>query len=180
EIAQGKFASAAVVETVAVENVVVENISAERDVHELAESVSETFAPEIETEPEAVSQKVESVEDPEDSIRLIAEETFLEEAEEILESTHNLLKQWFDQRSDRSLLLQLQRAAHSLKGGARMIENEPVAAISYQLETTFEQFAVHHFNSNVYDLLLQTTFAWLKQAIFERDYSNFDSLKLSL
>ncbi|TCB42877.1 hybrid sensor histidine kinase/response regulator [Acinetobacter terrestris] len=180
EIAQGKFASAAVLETVAVENVAVEDISAERDVHELAEPASETFAPEIETEPEAVSQKVESVEDPEDSIRLIAEETFLEEAEEILESTHNLLKQWFDQRSDRSLLLQLQRAAHSLKGGARMIENEPVAAISYQLETTFEQFAVHHFNSNVYDLLLQTTFAWLKQAIFERDYSNFDSLKLSL
>ena len=173
EIAQGKFASAAVVETVAVENVAVEDISAESDVHELAEPVTET-------EPEVVLQKVESVEDPEDSIRLIAEETFLEEAEEILESTHHLLKQWFDQRSDRSLLLQLQRAAHSLKGGARMIENEPVAAISYQLETTFEQFAVHHFNSNVYDLLLQTTFAWLKQAIFERDYSNFDSLKLSL
>lgn len=180
EIAQGKFASAAVVETVAVENVVVEDISAESDVHELAEPATETFAPDTETEPAVVSQKVESVEDPEDSIRLIAEETFLEEAEEILESTHNLLKQWFDQRSDRSLLLQLQRAAHSLKGGARMIENEPVAAISYQLETTFEQFAVHHFNSNVYDLLLQTTFAWLKQAIFERDYSNFDSLKLSL
>lgn len=180
EIAQGKFASAAVVETVAVENVEVKDISAESDVHDLAEPVSETFAPETETEPEVVSQKVESVEDPEDSIRLIAEETFLEEAEEILESTHHLLKQWFDQRSDRSLLLQLQRAAHSLKGGARMIENEPVAAISYQLETTFEQFAVHHFNSNVYDLLLQTTFAWLKQAIFERDYSNFDSLKLSL
>ncbi len=180
EIAQGKFASAAVVETVAVENVEVKDISAESDVHELAEPVTEIFAPEIETEPAVVSQKVESVEDPEDSIRLIAEETFLEEAEEILESTHHLLKQWFDQRSDRSLLLQLQRAAHSLKGGARMIENEPVAAISYQLETTFEQFAVHHFNSNVYDLLLQTTFAWLKQAIFERDYSNFDSLKLSL
>ncbi len=61
-----------------------------------------------------------------------------------------------------------------------MVENEPVAAISYQLETTFEQFAVHHFNSNAYDLLLQTTFSWLKQAIFERDYSNFDSLRLSL
>ena len=180
EIAQGKFASAAVVETVAVENVAVEDISAESDVHELAEPVTETFSPETETEPAVVSQKVESVEDPEESIRLIAEETFLEEAEEILESTHNLLKKWFDQRSDRSLLLQLQRAAHSLKGGARMIENEPVAAISYQLETTFEQFAVHHFNSNVYDLLLQTTFAWLKQAIFECDYSNFDSLKLSL
>lgn len=120
------------------------------------------------------------VEDQDDSIRLIAEATFLEEAEEILDSTGSLLKQWFEQRSDRSLLLQLQRAAHSLKGGARMVENEPVGAIAYQLETTFERFAVHQFNSNVYDLLLQTTLAWLKQAIFEHDYSNFDSVKLSL
>lgn len=175
EISQGKSASMAVLETVAVENVV-----AETEVHELAEPVVETLTLEDEIEQEYISQNVEAVDDPEDSIRLIAEETFLEEAEEILESTDDLLKQWFDQRSDRSLLLQLQRAAHSLKGGARMIENEPVAAISYQLETTFEQFAVHHFNSNVYDLLLQTTFAWLKQAIFEGDYSNFDSLKLSL
>ena len=180
EIAQGTFASTAVAETVAVESVAVENAAVEIEVNELAEPVAETFASEFETEQDVVSQNAEAVEDPEDSIRLIAEETFLEEAEEILESTDDLLKQWFDQRSDRSLLLQLQRAAHSLKGGARMVENEPVAAISYQLETTFEQFAVHHFNSNAYDLLLQTTFAWLKQAIFERDYSNFDSLKLSL
>ncbi|TCB50443.1 hybrid sensor histidine kinase/response regulator [Acinetobacter sp. ANC 4779] len=172
EIAQGKSASAAVVETIAVEN-----IAAEITADELAEPVAETFASVVEIQPEVVLQNVE---DPEDSIRLIAEETFLEEAEEILESTDGLLKQWFEQRSDRSLLLQLQRAAHSLKGGARMVENEPVAAISYQLETTFEQFAFHHFNSNAYDLLLQTTFAWLKHAIFERDYSNFDSLKLSL
>ncbi len=35
----------------------------------------------------------------------------------------NRLKQWFEQRSDRSVLLQLQRAAHSLKGGARMARN---------------------------------------------------------
>jgi len=186
QIAQGTFASTAVPETVAVESVAVENVAVEIEVNELAEPLAETFASEFETEQafeteqDVVSQNVEAVEDPEESIRLIAEETFLEEAEEILEATDNLLKQWFDQRSDRSLLLQLQRAAHSLKGGARMVENEPVAAISYQLETTFEQFAVHHFNSNAYDLLLQTTFAWLKQAIFKRDYSNFDSLKLSL
>ncbi|NNH01006.1 Hpt domain-containing protein [Acinetobacter sp. ANC 5414] len=180
EIAQGTFASTAVPETVAVDSVAVEKVAVEIEVNELAEPVAEIFTTEFETEQEVVSQNAEAVEDPDDSIRLIAEETFLEEAEEILESTDDLLKQWFDQRSDRSLLLQLQRAAHSLKGGARMVENEPVAAISYQLESTFEQFAVHHFNSNAYDLLLQTTFAWLKQAIFERDYSNFDSLKLSL
>ena len=167
EIAQGKSVGIPTIETVAVE----------ADISEVAD---ETFAVELETEQEPVVADVEHFESPEESIRLIAEETFLEEAEEILESTDEFLTKWFEQRSDRSLLLQLQRAAHSLKGGARMVENEPVAAISYQLETTFEQFAVHHFNSNAYDLLLQTTFSWLKQAIFERDYSNFDSLRLSL
>ena len=167
EIAQGKSVGVATIETVAVEA-------------NTSEVEVETFAVELETEQEPVVADVEHFESPEESIRLIAEETFLEEAEEILESTDEFLTKWFEQRSDRSLLLQLQRAAHSLKGGARMVENEPVAAISYQLETTFEQFAVHHFNSNAYDLLLQTTFSWLKQAIFERDYSNFDSLRLSL
>ena len=167
EIAQGKSVGVATIETVAVEA-------------NTSEVEVETFAVELETEQELVVADVEHFESPEESIRLIAEETFLEEAEEILESTDEFLTKWFEQRSDRSLLLQLQRAAHSLKGGARMVENEPVAAISYQLETTFEQFAVHHFNSNAYDLLLQTTFSWLKQAIFERDYSNFDSLRLSL
>ena len=167
QIAQGKSVGVATIETVAVEA-------------NTSEVEVETFAVELETEQELVVADVEHFESPEESIRLIAEETFLEEAEEILESTDEFLTKWFEQRSDRSLLLQLQRAAHSLKGGARMVENEPVAAISYQLETTFEQFAVHHFNSNAYDLLLQTTFSWLKQAIFERDYSNFDSLRLSL
>ena len=38
-----------------------------------------------------------------------------------------------------------------------MIENEQVASIAYELETTFEQFAVYHFNSNAYDGLLQNT-----------------------
>ena len=118
--------------------------------------------------------------DVDDDLRAVMEETFLEESEEILEQATQLLNHWIEQRSDRNLLLQLQRAAHSIKGGARMVENEPVASIAYQVETTFEQFAVHHFNSNAYDGLLKTTLSWLKQAIFNKDYSNFDSIKLSL
>ncbi len=124
-----------------------------------------------------VSEHAQNIDD---DLRSVMEETFLEESEEILEQASQLLTQWTDQRSDRNLLLQLQRAAHSIKGGARMVENEPVASIAYQLETTFEQFAVHHFNSNAYDGLLKTTLAWLKQALFSHDYSNYDSIKLSL
>ena len=189
-IAQGSVAVSTAVAEVEVQ--AEPEVAAEIEQLETATTLETEIEPEIQLETE-VEAKVEAeaaaevalatpdhVEEPDDSIRLIAEETFWEEAEEILESTDSLLKQWFEQRSDRSLLLQLQRAAHSLKGGARMVENEPVGAIAYQLETTFERFAVHQFNSNVYDLLLQTTLAWLKQAIFEHDYSNFDSVKLSL
>lgn len=116
----------------------------------------------------------------EDELKSIVEESFLEESEEILANAEKLLSQWFDQRSDRSLLLQLQRAAHSIKGGARMIDVEEVASIAYELETTFEQFAVYQFNSNAYDGLLQKTLVWLRQAIFQRDYSGFEPLHSSL
>lgn len=135
------------------------------------------------TETETLTEPVEVVAEErseEDELKSIVEETFLEESEEILDNTEKLLNQWFDQRSDRSLLLQLQRAAHSIKGGARMIENEQVASIAYELETTFEQFAVYHFNSNAYDGLLQKTLAWLRQAIFQRDYINFEQIQSSL
>lgn len=121
-----------------------------------------------------------SAESEDEQLHSVVFETFREEAEEILDAADQRLKQWFEQRSDRSILLQLQRAAHSLKGGARMLEIEPVAQIAYQLERAFEQFAVHQFNSNVYDALLQTTLVWLRDAIFNADYSNYDSLKSSL
>ena len=116
----------------------------------------------------------------EDDVRSLVEQTFLEEAEELLEQAQGLLKQWFEQRGNRSLLLQLQRNAHSLKGGARMAEMDAIAIIAYHLENAFEQFGVHHFSSNVYDNLLNTALAWLNDAIFKRQYANFDGLKQSL
>lgn len=121
-----------------------------------------------------------SSEQVEDELQLIVEQSFLEEAQEILETSSLLIHQWFDKRSDRSILLQLQRAAHSLKGGARMTADEKVAEISYQLETAFEQFAFYKFNSNVYDALLLTTLTWLNKAIFNHDYTNYDELNHTL
>lgn len=121
-----------------------------------------------------------NAESEDEQLHSIVVETFREEAEEILDAADQRLKQWFEQRNDRSVLLQLQRAAHSLKGGARMAEIESVAQIAYQLESAFEQFAVHQFNSNVYDALLQTTLAWLRDAIFKADYTDYDNLKSSL
>ncbi|RPE26861.1 chemotaxis protein histidine kinase CheA [Acinetobacter sp. BIGb0102] len=129
----------------------------------------------------SATQTLETVAEPlDDDVRSLVEQTFLEEAEELLEQAQSLLKQWFEQRGNRSVLLQLQRNAHSLKGGARMAEMDAIAVIAYHLENAFEQFGVHHFNSNVYDNLLNTALAWLHEAIFKRQYANFDGLKQSL
>ncbi len=135
--------------------------------HSLEDAVATAFEPITET-----ASLEASAESEDEQLHSIVVETFREEAEEILDAADQRLKNnGFEQRSDRSILLQLQRAAHSLKGGARMAEIESVAQIAYQLESAFEQFAVHQFNSNVYDALLQTTLAWLRDAIFKADYS---------
>ncbi|MBJ9953234.1 MULTISPECIES: Hpt domain-containing protein [unclassified Acinetobacter] len=115
-----------------------------------------------------------------DDAERVAQETFIEEARELIDDGLNILSQWFDQRSNRSLLLQLQRIAHSLKGGAKMVKLEGVADIAYELENAFEQFGQHNFNSNVYDGLLESAFHWLDAAIFKKSYDNFDGLKSNL
>ncbi|OTG65582.1 Hpt domain-containing protein [Acinetobacter silvestris] len=115
-----------------------------------------------------------------DQAELIARETFFEEAEELLDDSKHILSLWFDQRNNRSLLLQLQRIAHSIKGGAKMVRLEQVAEIAYELENVFEQFAVHNFSSNVYDSLLDMAFNWLKDAIKEQNYQHYDKLKSNL
>ena len=168
---------------------------------EVAVAVEIPTAVEVQSKPEEVDAKVDlstseierptkeiaasSISSPsaqpvDDEVRLIAEQTFFEEAEELLEQAKILLAQWIEQRGNRSLLLQLQRNAHSLKGGARMAELDAIAAIAYHLENAFEQFGVHHFNSNAYDNLLNTAFVWLNDAIFKRQYANFDGLKQNL
>lgn len=110
----------------------------------------------------------------------VVEQTFMEEAAELLEMADHLLKQWFEQRTNRSILLQLQRAVHSLKGGSRMVGLETVQAIAYQLENAFEKFALYHFSSNIYDNLLESAIVWLKEAIFKQNYQHFDGLQQSL
>lgn len=79
------------------------------------------------------------------TLRLLLNRRSWKKLLELLEMAESLLKQWFEQRTNRSILLQLQRAVHSLKGGARMVGLEAVQAIAYQLENAFEQFALHQF-----------------------------------
>lgn len=160
----------------------IETVIEELEAHH--DQVFDTVVTELAAPVEAITSVVSSQENDalvdEEDITAVVEQTFLEEAAELLEMADMLLKQWFDQRTNRSILLQLQRAVHSLKGGARMVGLEAVYAIAYQLENAFEQFALHHFNSNIYDHLLESAIAWLKDAIFKYNYQHFDGLQQSL
>lgn len=136
------------------------------------------------SELEAIVLQTEATEEAEPEVEKtpeqISQESFVQEANELLVQANSMLSQWFEQRGNRSLLLQLQRIAHSLKGGARMVQQPQVADIAYILETTFEQFAIQNFNSNAYDGLLSYALVWLRKAILQQQFEHFASLKAGL
>jgi len=62
-------------------------------------------------------------------------EIFIEEGVEILDASEVTLQNWINNQEDRSLVEQLQREIHTLKGGARMAGIEPLGDLSHSLET---------------------------------------------
>lgn len=116
----------------------------------------------------------------EDDIDKIIETEFLDEAGILLNNAQELLTQWKDERTNRNVLLRLQRTIHSLKGAARLAKRTEVSEVAAQLEHTFEQFAVHHFEAGIYDRTLQDTLRWFKPAIFNKDVSLVKTILQSL
>ncbi|MEB3767475.1 Hpt domain-containing protein [Acinetobacter sp. MD2] len=111
------------------------------------------------------TEEADRVIEPTDSIQSLIAEEFVEEAQSLLHKMREQLYQWFDRRSQRGVLLQLQRDAHTVKGAARMAEQQAIANVASKLDETFEQFAVRQFTSNTYDALLLSALTWLDQAI---------------
>lgn len=62
-------------------------------------------------------------------------DVFLEEAEEILDATETTLEHWSNNPGNTSLVRELERQLHTLKGGARMAELSPVGDLSHTMET---------------------------------------------
>ncbi|WP_122315007.1 Hpt domain-containing protein [Pseudomonas cichorii] len=65
-------------------------------------------------------------------------EIFLEEAVDILDSAGHALQRWLEDPENPLPLSSLQRDLHTLKGGARMAEIVPVAALGHELEVLYE------------------------------------------
>jgi chemosensory pili system protein ChpA (sensor histidine kinase/response regulator) len=63
---------------------------------------------------------------------------FLEEAVDILDSAGQTLQRWLGEPDNPAPLLSLQRDLHTLKGGARMAEIEPVGDLAHELESLYE------------------------------------------
>ncbi|WP_197479124.1 Hpt domain-containing protein, partial [Oleiphilus sp. HI0132] len=64
-------------------------------------------------------------------------EIFLEEAQEIIDSSGELLHQWESDVFNIEVVGELQRELHTLKGGARMAEINPIGDLAHELETLF-------------------------------------------
>ncbi len=65
-------------------------------------------------------------------------EIFLEEAQEILDSSAGSLQQWLGDPTADAPLQALLRDLHTLKGGARMAEIRPVGDLAHELEFLYE------------------------------------------
>ncbi len=68
-------------------------------------------------------------------------EIFLEEAEELLDSSAADLQAWRQAPENLLPVQQLQRALHTLKGGARMAEITPLGDLAHEMEFLFERLA---------------------------------------
>ncbi|MHC8323478.1 Hpt domain-containing protein [Pseudomonas sp. GB2N2] len=83
---------------------------------------------------------------------------FLEEAVDILESAGQALHRWLKDPENAAPLLSLQRDLHTLKGGARMADVEPVGDLAQELESVYEGLVDRRYNHSA--ALAQ----WLQQS----------------
>ena len=75
-------------------------------------------------------------------------EIFLEEAEEILETSQSLVGRWMSSPNNMPLLKELQRELHTLKGGSRMVGISAMGDLSHQLESVLTRIVEGNVQSN--------------------------------
>ena len=91
---------------------------------------------------------------------------FLEEAVDILDSANQALQRWLNDPQNAAPLSSLQRDLHTLKGGARMAEVEPVGDLAHELESLYEGLVDRRYSySDVLAQLLQHSHDRLAQLL---------------
>lgn len=93
-------------------------------------------------------------------------DVFIEEATEILETADDLLHGWAQNPRDKGLMLELQRALHTMKGGARMARVSPIGDLSHSIETALEAVEQGKIdNPDALVELVQSSYDWLSDAV---------------
>jgi chemosensory pili system protein ChpA (sensor histidine kinase/response regulator) len=77
------------------------------------------------------SDAVQADDEPDDELL----EIFLEEGEEVLAASDDILQRWMAAPDDTSLVEELQRQLHTLKGGARMANLKAIGDLSHSVES---------------------------------------------
>ena len=93
-------------------------------------------------------------------------EIFLEEAEEIQESVEKILDQWSQDYENLDHVAELQRALHTLKGGARMANVTAVGDLAHVVESLLERMAEGLITPEArFPALLQDCHDWLSEGL---------------
>jgi chemosensory pili system protein ChpA (sensor histidine kinase/response regulator) len=96
--------------------------------------------------------KLEDSSEDEQDNELLA--IFVDEAKELLEMSDHTLHDWIEQKpgddgqKDYSLVMELQRYLHTLKGGAKMAELDQIGDLSHELESIFIQVIDERLEKN--------------------------------
>lgn len=68
-------------------------------------------------------------------------EAFLEEGQELLEHSDEVLQKWRENPDDKSLVTALQRDLHTIKGSSRMVGLNPIGQVAHVMEELLEGIA---------------------------------------
>lgn len=94
-------------------------------------------------------------------------EVFLEEADEIIESSNKYLQLFLSNISDVAALQALQRDLHTIKGGARMVTANGIADLAHEMETVYEELAIRRRPATkMVSQLLMACHDWLADAVY--------------
>src|SRR5690606_31576821 len=108
--------------------------------------------PELEEqqEPVTATPQEQAVDAPEFCFSDIDEEMaeiFLDEAQELIESANAMLEKWLAE-GDNNQMTGLMRNLHTIKGGARMSEIQPVGDIAHELEYMYDGVLEGRFSNS--------------------------------
>ena len=93
-------------------------------------------------------------------------DVFLEEANEILATMDDLINRWASDTTNVEVVGELQRALHTIKGGARMAKIVPIGDLSHSIESIFEGIALGRVKTNAALVgTMHIAYDWLSGAL---------------